>query len=312
MMTLKWLNQEKLSLWLRLRTLALIQFNKLRRMFDFLNELPNRTKGIILAFLVGLAIAGVVQLDFLSGNQEAENSSLLEIQILVQSDKREPIADVEIQVISEGAPVNLYTDSNGYSRVNIPSRGDVDVILRKEGYETRSETINLAIDPDRNRIFRLTADEINQSFAPGSIKYQHYTTQNDFFPLALSILEPNLDAPILKEVFAQSFNTETNPFVYTGGPVTNSIENFKKESGNEKTIYEYLKFGLEFAARNPDTGLVQRGVVYNNSSSEQGYAVNAVEVKQDEDEYKEFVKKILRGEDDLLGTFYYAPVLGPF
>ena len=281
-------------------------------MFNFLNELPNRTKGIVLAFLVGLAITGVLQFDFSSDNQDAEDTTLIEVQILVQSNDSEPISDVEIQVISEGAPVNLYTNSSGYSRVKIPSRGDVDVVLRKEGYDTRSETINLSIDPDRNRIFRLfkTEDDI-QSFAPTNINYQHYTVQNDFFPLVLSILEPNLDIPILKEVFSQSLDIKTNPFVYIGGPITEIIENFKDETGNDKKIYEYLDGMIQFAARNPDSGIVQRAVILNSSSDEKGYTVvGEVEVKQDEDEYKKFVEDIIRGEDDLFSSFYFAPVLG--
>ena len=130
-------------------------------MNNFWNSLSNPVKVFLTFGLIGLASIGVVQYDNLPFIQadptktENKQNEMVEVQLLVQREDGQPIANVEIQVVSQGAPTTIYTNSSGYARLKIPSRDDVDILLRKEGYEVRTETVNLSTDPDRNKSFRL-------------------------------------------------------------------------------------------------------------------------------------------------------------
>lgn len=133
----------------------------LAHMQDLWNRIPNPVK-VFLAFgLLGLVSIGVIQVDNLPFNlanqakTENDQIEMVEVQILIQTEDGQPIGNVEIQVISQGAPTTIYTNSSGYARLEIPSRDDVDIVLRKQGYEVRTETINLSTDPRRNKSFRL-------------------------------------------------------------------------------------------------------------------------------------------------------------
>jgi uncharacterized protein YjbI with pentapeptide repeats len=80
-----------------------------------------------------------------------------EIQLITQTETGEPLPSVKIQYISQGAPEVQYTDNNGFARVNIPSQGDVNIILTKEGYPTQNFTIDLQNEQSRTRTIRFTA-----------------------------------------------------------------------------------------------------------------------------------------------------------
>ena len=166
-------------------------------MFDFFTNLPSRVKAFIAIALLGLAAVGVIQLDF--APEKGTEAAMTDVQIIIQTETGEPISNVEVRVISKGAPIIVYTNTSGYVWLEIPERSDVDIQLSKENYQTIYETINLIADPNRNRIFRLKETQKQSSTA---IRYQHYTAQNDFLPLVLSILKPDLDIPIVKEVFS--------------------------------------------------------------------------------------------------------------
>ncbi|AFY44367.1 hypothetical protein [Nostoc sp. PCC 7107] len=68
-----------------------------------------------------------------------------EVELITQTEIGEPLADVKLQVIAKGSPENDYTDSNGYARVNIPTKGKVRVNLNKTGYPPQNFNINLAV-----------------------------------------------------------------------------------------------------------------------------------------------------------------------
>lgn len=46
-------------------------------------------------------------------------------------------------------PAPRYTDSNGYVSIEVPERKDIEVILRKDGFQTKRQILNLQADPNR-------------------------------------------------------------------------------------------------------------------------------------------------------------------
>ena len=68
-----------------------------------------------------------------------------EVELITQIHTGEALAGVKIQVIAQGPPEVQYTDSSGYAKVRIPSKGDVRVNLSKSGYPSQDVTINLEI-----------------------------------------------------------------------------------------------------------------------------------------------------------------------
>ncbi|MEG5039053.1 MULTISPECIES: hypothetical protein [unclassified Microcoleus] len=66
-----------------------------------------------------------------------------EVELITQTELGEPLDGVRIQFIAVGAPPVKYTDSNGYAKVTISSKGDVSVNLTKAGYPPQNFTINL-------------------------------------------------------------------------------------------------------------------------------------------------------------------------
>jgi hypothetical protein len=79
-----------------------------------------------------------------------------EVELITQTEIGEALAGVKLQIISKGAPENQYTDSNGYAKVNIASRGDVRVSLSKSGYPVQDFLINLANDQNTVRLIRFS------------------------------------------------------------------------------------------------------------------------------------------------------------
>lgn len=83
--------------------------------------------------------------------------SLKEIDLITQTETGESLGGVKVQFIAKGAPEVQYTDSNGYVKVKIASRGDVRINLSKSGQYTGQDfIINLANDQNTVRIIRLT------------------------------------------------------------------------------------------------------------------------------------------------------------
>ncbi|NET26934.1 carboxypeptidase regulatory-like domain-containing protein [Okeania sp. SIO1I7] len=264
---------------------------------NYLNNLPGAAKFLGI-FIVAVLLTIAVFLGVDLPNSEPE---LIQVNIIVQTDSDEPIPGVNIQVISKGAPVNLYTDSNGYARVEIPSRGDVDVVLSKDGYERKKETIDLAVDPNRNRIFRLNKKKGGEgNTSEKKIKYQHLTTQNDFGPLALSILKPDLNIPMIQNVFSDALGIKSLPFVYKN-PVEKTVEKFQRETGNKDEINKYVEAGVvyEYEPRNSKIEAIvpdkdDKNKVVSFSLSENRY--NHLKAE---------------GETVNGGSFFFAPIIAP-
>jgi hypothetical protein len=78
-----------------------------------------------------------------------------DIDLITQTETGEPLAGVRMQFIAKGAPEVQFTDSNGYARVQLPSKGDVRVSLSKEGYPVHDFTLNVQNTQDTVRVIRL-------------------------------------------------------------------------------------------------------------------------------------------------------------
>jgi hypothetical protein len=92
---------------------------------------------------------------FRLNSEEVCQTDFANIELIIQSKKLVPLENVQIRIISKGAPESRLTDTNGYVRLRIPSRGDIETIFSKEGYETTRQIINLENDPDRTRSYQL-------------------------------------------------------------------------------------------------------------------------------------------------------------
>jgi hypothetical protein len=117
--------------------------------------------GVIITALTVPEFRGVIGLKSETPKSESPVVSKADVELITQTDTGEALDGVEIQFISQGAPEVQYTDSNGYAKVQIPSKGDVVVNLSKKGYPSQNFMINLENDQTRTRIVRF-----NQSGVP--------------------------------------------------------------------------------------------------------------------------------------------------
>jgi hypothetical protein len=71
------------------------------------------------------------------------------IPTIVKSEStQKTIADAEIKILTDGAPISLKTDAKGYAEAQIQARNSVQIEILKAGYITRKETLNLAEKPE--------------------------------------------------------------------------------------------------------------------------------------------------------------------
>ncbi|WP_293131224.1 hypothetical protein [Microcoleus sp. bin38.metabat.b11b12b14.051] len=91
----------------------------------------------------------------LETNQSSNDSEMKEVELTVQTDSKEPLLDVNVEFKSQGPPGTIFTDSNGYAKIKIPTTTDVQVTLRKEGFTTNSYVIDLKKDPILTRTYML-------------------------------------------------------------------------------------------------------------------------------------------------------------
>jgi hypothetical protein len=80
--------------------------------------------------------------------------ALKEVELITQTELGEALPGVKVQVVGRGAPEVHYTDTNGYLKVNMASKGDVRVNLSVVGYPVQDIHLNLAIDPNTVRVVR--------------------------------------------------------------------------------------------------------------------------------------------------------------
>ncbi|NET55461.1 MAG: hypothetical protein F6K47_04490 [Symploca sp. SIO2E6] len=209
-------------------------------MLNFFNNLSSPVKVFLGFFLAGLIFAGLLSVDYLT-SFITSSDTLVKVELLVQTEDNQPIQDAKIQFISRGSPTTKYTTVNGYAEIKIPFRESVEINITKEGYETFVDIINLEVDPDTNKKFKLKS--LNSSSK--TIDYQYYTSQNEFIPLILSSLRPDLNIPIIQQVL-EHIHIDKIPLI-ARNDVFENIERFKVESNNQRTIQKAIdgKYGFE-------------------------------------------------------------------
>ena len=91
----------------------------------------------------------------LETNQSSNDSERKEVELIVQNDSQQPLSRVNVEFKSQGPPEPVLTDSSGYAKIKIPTTTDVQITLRKDGFETISYRIDLKKDPGLTRTYTL-------------------------------------------------------------------------------------------------------------------------------------------------------------
>lgn len=127
--------------------------------------------GTILAGLAALITALLGVYSYISPSQEnidgekvqeevESQEELIDVKFILQNNENEPVGGAQVHFIFEGAPLERETDDNGYVRVSIPIRKDIDIIARKDNYKTLRLTLNLDADPNRTIIYKLDKEPL--------------------------------------------------------------------------------------------------------------------------------------------------------
>lgn len=104
------------------------------------------------------AIAGVIELPKLTAQNSSEqkvDNKLVDIDILIYTENRKPLEGVEVRFILKGSPVVKRTNTDGYTQIQIPALGDIDIELQKQGFNSSTYNIDPQIDPNKNREYIL-------------------------------------------------------------------------------------------------------------------------------------------------------------
>ncbi len=108
------------------------------------------------------------------------SNSMKDVELIVQTDSRQALEGVSVEFKSKGAPENAITDSNGYVKIKIPET-DVQVTMRKNGFEPLNYTIDLRKDSFVTRTYKLNPTKSSTPPIPTP------TPTPEAPPLALSI-----------------------------------------------------------------------------------------------------------------------------
>ncbi len=80
-----------------------------------------------------------------------------DVEFVTQAESGELLQGVAVNVIAnKGAPEVQYSDAHGYVKVNIPSKGNVRIILSKQGYPTQDFSLNLENNQDTIRTIKFS------------------------------------------------------------------------------------------------------------------------------------------------------------
>jgi tetratricopeptide (TPR) repeat protein len=127
-------------------------------------NLPLFAKVGVGALIAVLAVAGILEIPKLSSSstnapeeQPETSATLTNIDIVVKAEEDGRfLEEVEIEVKGKGPSVFKETNSRGYAQIQIPTtEGNVDIVLRKKGYNDFSDSIDPKVDPNRNREYEL-------------------------------------------------------------------------------------------------------------------------------------------------------------
>ena len=126
-------------------------------MRQFWQSLPLSLKKALPAICIVLVLTGVFNekiLDTINGIISEPLSSdtqpeRIEVDFVIKDNNFNPVQGARISFQWQGAVEVRVTDSNGFVRINIPKRNDIEVTITKPGFKTQLQTINL--DADINR-----------------------------------------------------------------------------------------------------------------------------------------------------------------
>jgi hypothetical protein len=142
--------------------------------------------------------------------------------------------------------------------------------------------------------------KLNESTTGKPISFRYLTGINDYPALTLSILNPGMHDEIALKILSRFLGIQNPATVYSKNPVFESLQRFKFETGNEKTLLNQNKFQYLLYSSNSgeksDTGLSD--------------AIDLHNLNKDLP-FNSRRKADFKGEDDTF-TFHYAPILIPF
>lgn len=96
---------------------------------------------------------------------EPTSEKKIEVKFLIYSKEgNEPLERASVQFIFDGAPAPRLTNSDGYVRIEILDRNDVDVVIKKDGFIDINRTINLSVDQNRTVTYYLEKDANSSSY----------------------------------------------------------------------------------------------------------------------------------------------------
>jgi hypothetical protein len=109
----------------------------------------------IIAIAVAVTTPEVRRFIGLRTNPPSEELEMKKVDLIVQNESQQPLSTVNVEFISDGAPEPVLTDANGYAQIKIPSTTDVQITLRKDGFETKSYRIDLKKEQGLTRKYTL-------------------------------------------------------------------------------------------------------------------------------------------------------------
>lgn len=120
----------------------------------------------IIAIAVAVATPEVRCRLGLETNQCPKDSEMKKVDLIVQNESQQPLSSVNVEFKSQGPLEPVLTDANGYAQINIPSTTDVQITLRKDGFETISYRIDLKKDTGLTRTYRLKSTSSSTTPTP--------------------------------------------------------------------------------------------------------------------------------------------------
>ena len=67
----------------------------------------------------------------------------------------QPLSRVDVRFLAPGGAIGDRTNSDGFTELTVPKSEDIDIELRKEGYETQIKKLNLVTDPEKRKTYYL-------------------------------------------------------------------------------------------------------------------------------------------------------------
>lgn len=160
---------------------------------QFFQNLPQPVK-IVLSLAIFLLV-GIVSVDkipnLFANNPEEKEQKQIDLSLVIRDDDNNPLEGVDVSFQGTGAVESRRTDTNGYVSINLPERQDIEIVMRKEGFKTKRQIMNLTIDSEKTVTYYLESEvksnsylqpEINQTIADVSLqeKCQQNVPLNEF------------------------------------------------------------------------------------------------------------------------------------